>query len=259
MKLLQIPIDLIDPPQSADRLTIDETKLLELRDSIADLGLIQPIEVIPRGARYEIVHGHRRYLASKMLASQTIDALMRDNDSEAVSAGRKFAENLHRANLSPIEEARALSLALEALNLDSAGLARFARRREAWVEGRLSLLDLPDDLGPLVHTRELPIGAALALARCSDAEHRAYLTSYAITSGASVHVIAQWVEVWKHQQLHNPGQAPPRPILPAAGERVTVQLPCYTCHVPNDHEQMVIARICRSCAEILARGEMATE
>ena len=102
----RVPIDAIAPGDN-DREDFDAAALQELADSIGQYGLAQPITVRPVGRdRFQIVAGERRWRACRLLGWPTIPALVREMDDETAS-GVMLLENVQRAELNPIEEARA--------------------------------------------------------------------------------------------------------------------------------------------------------
>jgi ParB family chromosome partitioning protein len=158
-----------------------------------------------------------------------------------------WAENLERANLSPIEEARACERAVKKAGLFPAQIAKQIHRSIDWVEERLALLSIPAALQDLVHTRQLPMRHANELARVTDDAHREHLTRYALMSGASFSVIKDWVGQWR---LHaeNPAYAPlALPPLPVDGERAIVLIPCMTCGDAKPPHELRVKHICVDC------------
>lgn len=249
-----IPLSLIDEPTDAHRITIDETAMQELADSIRDIGLLQPIIVRPTtDDRYEIIAGHRRYIAHRMLGRHEIECCIRHDDETAAESAR-FAENLQRSALSPMEEATSLARYIERTGKSTADVARAISRSTWWVEHRLALLDMPDRLCELTHTGELPAGAALELAKVTDTAHREYLTDFAVRSGAAVPVIREWVHAWKLSHAKDPHAEPPKPDMPVEGETVTITIPCYLCGTPHDYRTLKITRVCRDCATQVAQA-----
>jgi ParB/RepB/Spo0J family partition protein len=118
--LLNIPLEKVSPSGSNPRLTLDKDAFKELQASILENGLLQPIAVRVAGDNYEIVGGHRRYLAVRELAREhpvdprftTIAALVVDLADVRVAAAR-LAENINRADLKPLEIAEGVANALE--------------------------------------------------------------------------------------------------------------------------------------------------
>ena len=247
MKLQQLPLSAIDRPTTPDRLSHDLASLNELSLSIKNEGLLQPIIVQPiTNDRYEIIAGDRRYQAIKSLRWETIPAIIR-HDLEGLGADSRLAENIHRTNLSPMEEALAVARLTNQSHITTTDIASRLHRSKTWVQQRAALLDIPPDLKELVHTHKIAVNTALHLARVDDATHRAHLLEYALRTGASANVMREWVNEWTtNRDTGNVGDAP-TPMLPAAGESVIVLIPCYICHAPTPHTRMVIARLCTGC------------
>lgn len=107
-KLVQLPIENIEPNPAQPRLIFDESQLRSLADSIEELGLLQPIIVRPSQAGYEIVAGERRYRACKLLNKKYIDAIIIDINEEN-NVLLALAENLSRADLTDFEIATSIS------------------------------------------------------------------------------------------------------------------------------------------------------
>jgi ParB family chromosome partitioning protein len=254
MKVEKILLDLIDAPEFAHRVDMDELALNELADSIKNVGLIQPIIVrANENGRYEIIAGHRRYMAHRINQATHIDGVITTHvgaHAEAIKA----VENLQRADLSPMEEARAIDAMMAADNKSIDDIARQLNRSPTWVESRVELLALPDDLCQMVHTGTLAVATARYLAEVTEKQHRRYLTTYALDSGASARVIREWVSQWKiARDAGDPSAAPvPDPVV--FGQEVVVTMPCATCGEAHDHRNMIIMRVCRTCAKEIAQS-----
>ena len=104
MKIREISLDLIDEPVGVVRMEIDPEKVQDLAENIQQVGLLQPINVRPRGERFEVVAGHRRYKAFQVLSLEKIPCIVGDFD-DVGSAVARASENLRRVDLTPIEEA----------------------------------------------------------------------------------------------------------------------------------------------------------
>lgn len=242
LRLAQILI-----PEDVHRIDIDNQELQDLARSIEQLGLLNPIGVIDNGNdTYTLNDGHRRFLAHQILHRATIDCSIRTGSVRDNEAAR-FAENMQRAQLSPMEEAYAIKHQNEANLIPVHELARMLHRSVEWVDTRLFLTQMHPELCELVHRAALPIGSALALATVKDDTHRRYLTTYAINAGAAVSVIREWVRQWQlHEQLGATADAP-RPEMPPPGEAVVVTMPCYICATPHPYQHLRVARICIDC------------
>ncbi len=251
MRVEQIPLDCIYPPQAAHRIENDPAELQALAQSIRSDGLINPITVKSIGNNhYEVIAGARRYQAMKMLGEAHIDCNI--NDDESAHPERiKFAENNIRANLTPMEEALALTQMMDADDLDIETLATRVQRTTNWVESRLGLLNYPDDLQRAVHDKRITLAAAAELARIDAPDHRAYLMQYAIDSGASSNVLKQWRQQWELQQQQGGAEGAALPPLPEAGQEITITIPCAICGLPHPHTQSAIVRTCKPCYHAL--------
>jgi ParB family chromosome partitioning protein len=246
-QLQNIALDQLNEPGDAHRINVDEQQLGELADSIRDIGLLNPIIVRPvEDGRFEIIAGHRRFMAHRMLSLPEIACFVRDATDSEAEQGR-FAENLQREQLSPMEEAVAIQRYIERTGKTAKEVARALNRTEWWVSHRVALVAMPGELCDMVHAGKLPAGSALELAKVTDDDHRKYLLEYAVRSGANVAVIREWVSTWETQQMHNPAEKAPLPVMPDAGQEVVVTMPCYLCGTAHPYQQLIIARVCRAC------------
>ena len=247
MNVQKIPLSLITLPVEMHRRALDAARLEELAASIKDIGLLNPITVERDGDHYVLRAGHRRYEAHRLLRLDTIEANIRDEGAIANGEPITWAENLERADLSPLEEAEACARMMQRCGFTIERAAKQLRRSRPWVDERLKLLTAPKDLQDLVHTRELPMRHASELARVTDEAHRHHLTRYALLSGASYGVIRDWVAQWRlHANSDDPGAAP-LPAYPMDGSRITIIIPCLTCGTPHPHEQLRVVRMCNDC------------
>ena len=106
IKLINIPIEVIYPNNSQPRKYFDNQALLELSQSIQEYGILQPIIVSKEANRYIIIAGERRYRAAKLLKLTTLPCLVHQSSQIKVIS---IIENLQREDLSPMEEATAIS------------------------------------------------------------------------------------------------------------------------------------------------------
>jgi ParB family chromosome partitioning protein len=250
-ELQTIPMDMIDPPDHAHRTVMDEQGLIELANSMRSIGLINPIVVRQRGGRYEIIAGHRRYVAAQMIGWQNIEALVEETDDERTEAARAI-ENMQREDLSPLDEARAIARYMEMTGSTEHEVARRLGRSDWWVRRRLALLHVDERLAAAVHAGRIAASTAITLMRVTDVAHRHYLADYAERSGASQDIIEGWVTAWEAEQAAHPGAPPPAPAMPEPGEQIVVTMPCAACGAVHPHRELYIIRICEACADALA-------
>jgi ParB family chromosome partitioning protein len=185
-ELRELPIELIGPSPHQPRRTFEEESLLALGESIKLRGVLQPVLVRPlAGGRYELIAGERRWRAAQLAELATVPAIVRHHD-DATSLEVALIENMAREDLNPIEEARACAALVEELGLtrEEVGL-RVGRSRVA-VSNLIRLLDLPDDVVPLIERRDLTEGHGRALLLAADHGERRRLATEAVQAGWSV-------------------------------------------------------------------------
>jgi len=180
-----LPVASLAPHPEQPRIQFDEDALDELADSIRERGVLQPILLRPNGEDYLIIAGERRRRAS-ILAEQTmIPALIRE---DATDHGKMIElaliENLQRADLHPLEEAWAFGVMRDELGYSYRKIAERVGRSKGYVENRLKLLDLDDDLQQLVHDRPDTLMHVVELAKVPDLTARATLIA-AVREGLS--------------------------------------------------------------------------
>ena len=109
----ELPLDTITPNPKQPRTVFDEEAMAELVASIREVGMLQPVVVRPLGNdRYELVMGERRWRAAQLASRDTVPAIIRQTPDDDLLRDA-LLENLHRAQLNPLEEAAAYSQMLE--------------------------------------------------------------------------------------------------------------------------------------------------
>ena len=167
-ELRTLKIHAIQPGRYQPRHAMDPERLDELAASIKAQGVIQPVVVreIARD-RYELIAGERRWRAAQKAGLDEIPALVKAVPDQAVVA-MALIENIQRENLSPLEEAQALSRLIEEFHLTHQETADAVGRSRAAVSNLLRLLDLPAEIKRLLDERKLDMGHARALATLAD-------------------------------------------------------------------------------------------
>ena len=163
-ELRTLVIATIQPGRYQPRHAMDPERLDDLAASIKSQGVIQPIVVrtIARD-RYELIAGERRWRAAQKAGLTEIPALVKEVPDQAVVA-MALIENIQRENLSPLEEAQALSRLIDEFHLTHQQTAEAVGRSRAAVSNLLRLLDLPAEIKRLLDERKLDMGHARALA-----------------------------------------------------------------------------------------------
>ncbi|MGA2728041.1 MAG: ParB/RepB/Spo0J family partition protein [Terracidiphilus sp.] len=162
-KPLEILLEQIDPNPYQTRTRINEDTLAELAASIAANGVIQPILVRPQAdGRFQLIAGERRWRASAVAGKKTIPAILRQvSDEQAMEI--TIVENLQRADLNPMEQARAFDRLSREFSMTQEQMSLRTGKDRATIGNFLRLLKLPNDVQNRVETGELSFGHARAL------------------------------------------------------------------------------------------------
>lgn len=189
----EIPLDEITPNPRQPREVFDEDALQELVTSIQEVGLLQPIVVRQIGpARYELIMGERRWRACREAGLEAIPAIVRATDDEKLLLDA-LLENLHRAQLNPIEEAAAYDQLLKDFNCTHDQLADRIGRSRPQVSNTLRLLKLSPKVQNRVAAGVLSAGHARALLSVDDSEEQERLAYRVVAEGLSVRSVEEIV------------------------------------------------------------------
>ncbi len=166
----EIPIELIDPNPYQTRSHVDAEQLSELAASIAANGVVQPILVRPQASgRFQLIAGERRWRASKLAGKSTVPAILRQvSDEQAMEI--TIVENLQRADLNPMEQARAFERLAREFHMTQEQMAQRTGKDRTTVANFLRLLKLPHGVQSRVESGELSFGHARALLAFEHAE-----------------------------------------------------------------------------------------
>jgi ParB family chromosome partitioning protein len=159
----EIPLDQIDRNPFQTRSTVNEEQLAELAASITANGVVQPILVRPlTNGRFQLIAGERRWRASQVAGKATIPAILRQvSDEQAMEI--TIVENLQRADLNPMEQARAFERLSREFHMTQEQMALRTGKDRASVANFLRLLRLPEMVQGRVESGELSFGHARAL------------------------------------------------------------------------------------------------
>jgi len=183
--------DILPNPYQA-RTVWSEQELADLAESIRANGVIQPIIVRPAGARYQLIAGERRFRAAQLASLTTIPALVRPASDKQLLEW-SLVENIHRADLNPIERAKAYQDYLSTFSLTQAqGAERLGEDRSV-VANHLRLLDLPQEIKQMLADGQLTMGHARAILSLPTDELRRKLANRALVGRLSVREVERLV------------------------------------------------------------------
>ncbi|MEK2487985.1 ParB/RepB/Spo0J family partition protein [Kitasatospora purpeofusca] len=196
----ELPLDAITPNPRQPREVFDEDKLAQLVASIKEVGLLQPV-VVRQSApgRFELIMGERRWRASREAGLEQIPAIVRATEDDKLLLDA-LLENLHRAELNPLEEAAAYDQLLRDFSCTHDELADRIGRSRSHVSNTLRLLKLPPAVQRRVASGVLSAGHARALLGAPDQERQEELAKRIVAEGLSVRTTEEIVALMDREE-----------------------------------------------------------
>jgi len=254
-KLLEITLAEIADPHAPARSAEGFGDLEDLAASIRAVGVIEPLVVAKRELGYEVVAGHRRLIASRMAQLVKVPCVVHDTFRDAEEAVM-LHENIHREDLSPVDEARFFARLLDQCGGNTERVAELVRERRDRVESRLALLGGDADVLQALERGAVSIGVAQELNQYEHPPTRRAHLDLAIRGGASVGMVREWRKEANH--FHHLQQTRVEPAAPAA---VNEPLPepvnpyvCYFCGSAEHVEAMEMVYIHKPCKGLLRQA-----
>ena len=197
-RFAELSVESIAPNPRQPRQDFAEESMDELRASIQEVGLLQPIVVRETGhGTYELVMGERRWRAAQSLGLDAIPAIVRDTPDDAMLRDA-LLENIHRADLNPLEEAAAYQQLLDDFGCTHEELAGRIGRSRPQITNTLRLLKLSPAVQRRVAAGVLSAGHARALLAVSNGDVQDRLAARVIAEGISVRGLEEIVAVGDH-------------------------------------------------------------
>lgn len=173
---LMMKINMVEPNRDQPRKNFEEDALLELADSIKQMGVLQPLLVRKRNDYYEIIAGERRWRAAKIAGLKEVPVIIKDyTEQEIVEIG--LIENIQRENLNPIEEAMAYKKLLEEFHLKQDEVAERVSKSRTAVTNSMRLLKLNEKVQKMIIDDMITTGHARALLAIDDQEQQYILAN----------------------------------------------------------------------------------
>jgi ParB family chromosome partitioning protein len=192
-RFAEIPVEDITPNPKQPRTVFDTDALDELVESIKEVGLLQPVVVRPLDdGTYELVMGERRWRASQRAGLALIPAIVRRTE-DADLLRDALLENLHRAQLNPLEEAAAYQQMLRDFDCTQEELSARIKRSRPQISNTIRLLQLPAPVQRRVAAGVLSAGHARAILALPDAVAMEHLANRVVSEGLSVRAVEEIV------------------------------------------------------------------
>jgi ParB family chromosome partitioning protein len=214
----EIPLEQIDRNPFQTRTQVNEEQLAELAASITANGVVQPILVRPQAnGRLQLIAGERRWKASKLAGKETIPAILRQvSDEQAMEI--TIVENLQRADLNPMEQARAFERLSREFHMTQEQMAVRTGKDRTTVANFLRLLRLPSSVQGRVESGELSFGHARALLAFEHAEEIEKAAQRVAALSLSVRQTESYVQGLLHPERNKKEPKPVPPLDPNVRE-----------------------------------------
>lgn len=196
---LMMKINMVEPNRDQPRKNFEEDALLELADSIKQMGVLQPLLVRKRNDYYEIIAGERRWRAAKIAGLKEVPVIIKDyTEQEIVEIG--LIENIQRENLNPIEEAMAYKKLLEEFHLKQDEVAERVSKSRTAVTNSMRLLKLNEKVQQMIIDDMITTGHARALLAIDDQEQQYILANKIFDEKLSVRETEKLIKDIKNPQ-----------------------------------------------------------
>ena len=257
-KMVFVDIEKVDPPVDADRDIIDPDGIRELGESIRSQGLLQPVLLRPLNGRYQVVAGHRRFLAHRLIGEVKIKSLVREMTDDQVLEAR-MVENDQRVDLNPIERAKTYKRVKDLFGYSNRQLAQKVGRSPGVIDQHLCLLELPEEFQKAIAHRKLSKYVAIVLNQIEDEGFRKMYFTSAVENGVTREVAEQWLNDWRktragvaYTELGGTGE------IGAAQESLPIYQACTACLEPKELSKLKALYVCPDCARQI-RGALKPE
>ena len=196
-KVFELGMEKIGANRNQPRRTFNEESLSGLADSIREFGVIQPIIVrkLNGEEKYEIIAGERRFRASKQIGLTSIPAIINTNIDDTSSLVMALIENIHREDLSPIEQAHTYKQLLDEFNITHEDLSKKVGKSRATITNSIRILNLPISVQKLIDEGKITAGHAKVLVSLKKADDQLLIAELIIKNDLSVREVEKIVNL----------------------------------------------------------------
>jgi ParB family chromosome partitioning protein len=253
-KLLRLSLDEIEPPQIQLRDRLDDQAIEDLANSMARVGLLNPIRVYRAGEKYRIESGHRRYLAARRLGWQFIDAIVVHEPPDTVLA-KSLHENLYREDLTPMEEAALCKYLVEEQGMTLEEAARAVGHSVSWVEQRIGLTNLHPLLQEALHKGIIGVQVAQILNNVDNEDWLLVAVKEYAPKGMTARAAQEYLQQWLTVKAQLPEGAHQAPA--PAWEDIREEVEKTWCDICTNRVWLRTTKLLRICFDCLKELEKA--
>jgi ParB family chromosome partitioning protein len=237
----EVPVDRLTRDPSQPREIFDEAALQELVESIESLGVLQPIRVRwdEELGMYVIIAGERRFRGARMAGLRSVPCVIQEGElTESQRLLEQLAENIIRADLQPVEQAKAFKRLMDLNEWSARQLAREMHIADANVVRALALLELPATVQTKVETGRLAPSVAYEVSRLDSPEEQAHLAERVVAEKLNRGQVVEAVKARKEGRGAKPTAG--RAEIRVEGSKVTLS------GLPDDRPETVVAVLRRA-------------
>jgi len=199
-RIVYLALDKIKPSPLQPREIFDSESLEELRQSIQEKGIIQPVLVRQRGDHYELIAGERRFRAANLLNLKEIPAIVKDApDRDALEIS--LIENIQRQNLNPIEEAHAYQYLIDKFQVTQEKISEILGKARVTIANTLRILKLPQEIQEEIKKGRISFAHGRALLELTDENQQRRLAQNIITQNLSVRELENLIKGQRHKSM----------------------------------------------------------
>lgn len=193
-KATEVPIEMIKVNRQQPRQSFGEQQLRELRDSIKEYGVLQPLILRKEaGGGFLLIAGERRLRAAAMAGLDKVPAIIKEATEEEIGL-IALVENIQRENLGYIEEAKAYQQLMEKYGINQSSLALKLGKNQSTISNKIRLLSLPEDIQQLLISNKLTERHARSLLKVEGDGERRLIVDKVIKHGFNVRQTEKLVE-----------------------------------------------------------------
>lgn len=251
---LSISIDSIIIPRLLMRSTLSKESVEKLAESIKKRGLINPLTVVRKNNKFELVAGYRRLSALKLLKIRKADARVmcsREIETEII----KFHENAEREDVSPFEEGAYMKELMRREKLKQKELASLLSVSEAYVSDRVASTEWDKEIVDAVVEGKIPFTSARELARIKNKAVRDEYVHHATESGLSPDKAREWQQFANSSVVDNAAFESPADSEHAPSPAGFFSCECFVCKNKADMREVITVRVCKTCHSTITKPE----
>lgn len=244
----------ITQPDFIERKKIHNDGIEELAENIKRVGLIQPLVVKQVGQKFEIIAGHRRYKALKLLGAVSVQCIIK-NLAKLEADTVKLSENIYREDLTDLEEAESLQHLMKVGKVDAKKLSKQIGKSFSYVQQKLDILKYPENIRLALQDQKINFSVARELVRLKNEGLRNEYLRHAMNGGATPAIVKEWVDdIVRAEKAEKTG------IDNQTVESATMQVPehqyfCFACGSKATLQDSTLVRLHSKCQKVIQEGE----